>query len=153
MTVYIGIDPGWAKGAIAVIDERGAVRDLMAVSKHSWHDLASALAAWSAHGAVAAIERVSAMPGQGVSSTFKFGRGYGIAEGLLIGLGIQYEEVLPTAWQAGLGIDRGLKGQDRKRALKAVAQQRWPDLGITMETADAPLIAAWARASGMWGQP
>jgi crossover junction endodeoxyribonuclease RuvC len=44
------------------------------------------------------VEHVASMPGQGVSSTFAFGRGFGQLEGLLAGMGIRYITVRPAKW-------------------------------------------------------
>lgn len=45
------------------------------------------------------VEKVASMPGQGVSSTFTFGKGYGVLLGVLSGLGISTELVTPQAWK------------------------------------------------------
>lgn len=45
------------------------------------------------------IEKVHAMPGQGVSSTFSFGCGYGKLIGMCQTLGVPFQLVLPPAWK------------------------------------------------------
>ena len=45
------------------------------------------------------LEKVHAMPGQGVTSMFTFGQNYGFLRGLLIARGIPFEEVQPNPWQ------------------------------------------------------
>jgi crossover junction endodeoxyribonuclease RuvC len=45
------------------------------------------------------MEKVSAMPKQGVSSTFKFGRGYGKLAGIVEAMKIPLHYVTPQAWQ------------------------------------------------------
>lgn len=66
---------------------------------------------------VAVIERVSAMPKQGVSSTFRFGQAYGIAIGVISGLSIPLHYVTPGKWKRhfALGAD---KEESRARALQ-----------------------------------
>ena len=51
---------------------------------------------------VALVEKVGAMPGQGVSSMFKFGRQAGMLEGVLAALQIPYQLITPQAWRKGL---------------------------------------------------
>jgi crossover junction endodeoxyribonuclease RuvC len=45
------------------------------------------------------IEKVHAMPGQGVSSTFSFGCGYGKLIGMCQALNVAFDLVLPNAWK------------------------------------------------------
>jgi len=82
---YIGIDPGQS-GAIAVIDgtceiihlsdwpgdEVEAAKLIREITKEISHCDIKAV-----------IEKATAMPKQGVSSTFKFGTNYGIWKGIL----------------------------------------------------------------------
>jgi len=65
----------------------------------------------------AIVERVSAMPGQGVSSMFAFGRAAGVLEGALAGLGIPYTDVPPATWVKVMGV-RGGKDGARNRAIE-----------------------------------
>lgn len=149
---WLGVDPGWNKGALAVIGEDGGLIDVCRLSQLTPSELSDWVCAWAGgRELVAAVEKVGTMPGQGVSSSFKFGRGLGRIEGLLVALGVPYEEVPPRAWQTGL-VPAGLDKQDRKRALKAATQQRWPERRWTLEDADAPLIALWARERGTWSR-
>ena len=83
------------------------------------------------------------MPGQGVSSTFKFGRAFGRLEALLISSKIPCDLVKPTAWQRSIGITK-IKDETKtakKNRHKALAQQLFPSVDITHDTADALLIA------------
>lgn len=50
------------------------------------------------------IERVNAMPGQGVTSMFNFGLNYGWLLGQLDAYDIPYETVLPKKWKAEFGL-------------------------------------------------
>ena len=69
---------------------------------------------------VAIIERVAAMPRQGVSSTFKFGTAYGILQGVVATLDIPVHFVAPGRWKKHFGLTAD-KEQSRARAL-----QLWP---------------------------
>jgi len=39
------------------------------------------------------------MPKQGLSSTFTFGKGYGMIQGIMAALGVRYELVSPQKWK------------------------------------------------------
>lgn len=51
------------------------------------------------------IEKVGAMPKQGVTSMFNFGYGAGLIEGICVGLGIPVIFVSPQAWQSKILAD------------------------------------------------
>jgi crossover junction endodeoxyribonuclease RuvC len=94
----------------------------------------------------AIVERVSAMPGQGVSSMFAFGRAAGILEGALAGLGIPYTDVPPATWIKVMGV-RGGKDGARNRAIELYPRHaqlfaRVKDDG----RADACLIATYGAS-------
>lgn len=95
----------------------------------------------------AVIEQVGAMPGQGVTSMFSFGENFGWWQGLLNGLGVPFQRVRPQEWQKGLAGLQKLKGADRKRRLKSLAAEQFPNAKPTLATADALLIGAWANSN------
>ncbi|MFO1126474.1 MAG: hypothetical protein U1E25_15110 [Methylocystis sp.] len=68
----------------------------------------------------AIVERVAAMPKQGVASTFKFGASYGSIIGVIAALGIPYELVTPTRWKRHFRL-----GADKEEA-RALALRTWP---------------------------
>lgn len=142
--ISMGIDPG-GSGAIVVIGNHG-VPDFVRNSGTE-SDLASFVSAWCATD-FAIIEKVGAMPKQGVSSTFKFGQSYGFLRGLLIANRIAFEEVTPQKWQKEFGLVRTNKsesGTDKKNRHKAKAQQLFPGVKVTHANADALLIAEYCR--------
>jgi crossover junction endodeoxyribonuclease RuvC len=67
--------------------------------------------------ALAVIERVAAMPIQGVSSTFKFGQSYGAIRGVLAALRIQTHVVSPAVWKRHFRLDSD-KEKSRSLALR-----------------------------------
>ena len=69
---------------------------------------------------VAIIELVSAMPKQGVSSTFKFGRAFGTVLGVLGALQVPYHMVSPTRWKKHFRLSA-----DKEQA-RALAIRTWP---------------------------
>jgi len=68
------------------------------------------------------IEQVSAMPGQGVSSMFKFGRCFGVIEGVIAAYGLPVHYVTPQKWKKSVG----LIGKD-KDASRQLCLQMFPD--------------------------
>ena len=87
------------------------------------------------------VEDVPPFCGVAVPShtSFKLGRNFGMIEGIFRGLKIPYELVSPKRWQTGLPL-KGLKGSERKRALRDNASRLYPDLKPTLKTADAILL-------------
>ena len=143
--IYIGIDPG-KKGGYAVIDDRGArvypwdntyfVSDMNAVESRG-------------ESIVAAVEKVGAMPGQGVTSMFSFGTSYGFILGVLTAFGIGYQLVPPSVWKR----EFGLLHTDKQSSVD-VAKRLFPSVNL-MPTdrcrkesdgmAESLLIAEYAR--------
>ena len=66
---------------------------------------------------VAIVESVSAMPGQGVSSTFKFGAAYGTVRGVIAALEIPVHLVTPGKWKKHFRLSAD-KEQARALALR-----------------------------------
>lgn len=97
---YVGIDPG-KKGALAIIEDGNTT-----VVPCDYGEYASQLSALDPAYTIVSIERVHAMPKQGVSSCFVFGEGFGIIQGILIALGFKYNKVEPWVWKKHYGIGR-----------------------------------------------
>ena len=96
MKVFAGIDPG-DSGAIALLPDGAAPAVFDFADPAGFFRLKTwALRKMAVH---AVLEKISAMPKQGVASTFKFGTNYGRWQGRLEALGIPYDLVTPQAWQ------------------------------------------------------
>lgn len=94
---------------------------------------------------VAFVEKVGGyVGGAGApgSAMFNFGRNFGFILGALAGLFVRTELVTPQQWQKrlGLGTSKGMTTVQWKNKLKEEAQRRFPDLRVTLKTADALLI-------------
>lgn len=139
---YIGIDPGQS-GGIAILSNKNEVIKMPSTEKDIWE--------WfdfHKNNCFAIIEKVHSMPGQGVASTFKFGKGYGGLRMALIAAGIPFDEVTPRMWQKSLGITSKAKTESKtefKNRLKAKAQQLFPQIKMTLSICDALLIAEYNR--------
>jgi crossover junction endodeoxyribonuclease RuvC len=148
--IYLGIDPGLS-GAIAAITPDGIefhdmpVLDVGTKQKLDYAGLAHTLRQYSVSGDVAAaIEFVASMPGQGVSSTFKFGQCYGAALGILAALQIPYQTVAPVRWKRAFKLVGCEKDESRARSLELYPQCAG-ELRLKKHhgRADALLMARW----------
>lgn len=97
------------------------------------------------------IEKVSAMPGQGVSSMFKFGRAYGIAQSIFSCAGIMLNEVTPQSWQKEMfqgmpEIKKPTGKRDTKKMSLYAASKLFPTLQVDKDwKSDALLIGEYIR--------
>lgn len=77
--IYIGIDPG-KDGAMAVITPDTVT--VFPFDRDGYRNALEGLCGF-ADNCRCCLERVNAMPGQGVASTFTFGQNFGFIQGLL----------------------------------------------------------------------
>lgn len=152
---FMGIDPG-AFGAIAILDKDSrelviidmptlkVKRGPRVVNQVDAHMLADALRGHVTADTSALIEKVHAMPGQGVSSMFSFGRAAGIVEGVLAGLSVPFQLIPPATWTKSM---RTFGGKDGSRQR---AQELFPDYAHLFARkkddgrAEAALLACYA---------
>ena len=113
MKHYIGIDPG-SHGYIVVLNEFGECIGSCAIEDSTEQDLTIFLQMAKPYGCVCAMEDVHSMPGQGVSSTFSFGRNVGFLQGLLVAHQIPYTLVTPRKWQKEMWIAKDMVFTVRK---------------------------------------
>lgn len=144
--MIIGIDPG-NTGALAFMKISGEVEvvdmPLMANGKKQQvnaSELTKIISSRLQPNTRAIVEKVSAMPGQGVSSMFNFGMGYGVIQGVLAALGVPYTLCTPQRWKKAAT----LIGKDKDNA-RTLAQQLYPNAPLGRKKdigrADAILIA------------
>jgi crossover junction endodeoxyribonuclease RuvC len=148
--IIMGIDPGLS-GAVAIYDTSTGdvgIEDMPTVevvrggkrkSEISPQALSDVIA--KGYAGSAFLERVGAMPGQGVTSMFSFGRSVGMVEGVLAALSIPVTIVPPQTWRRRVAVREGKDGS-RERAMQLFPRQaamfaRKKDDG----RADAALIA------------
>ena len=143
MSFFMGIDPGYS-GAVAVVDYKGRIVDCIRLSETE-HDVSEFISEYASDVTFAILEKVNAMPRQGVSSTFKFGTSYGFCRALLVCHRIRFETTPPGVWQKTMGcLSKG-----DKKVTKAAAQRLFPEEKVVHATADAMLIAEYARRKGV----
>lgn len=96
------------------------------------------------------IEEISAAPGQGVTSMFSMGYGFGLLIGIISCLGIPHTRVKPNIWKGKL-----LAGLPKEKMASCVVATRLfpkavdilllPKGGLDHNVADALLIAEWGK--------
>lgn len=129
----IGIDPG-KSGAVVSIDlDTHAVTSkqmtpMIKVGKsrqeYDVSEMSNMLHELSVNGCKVFIERQQARPGQGVSSMFTTGMGYGLWIGICGGLKLPIEVVSPISWTKE--ILRGVPGEGKGRNILG-AKRLFPD--------------------------
>lgn len=67
------------------------------------------------------VEKVTASPKMGVTSSFRFGEGFGIIRGILAAFRLREILVSPSVWKLNLGISA-----DKKKSI-ALAKKLFPD--------------------------
>ncbi len=155
MKVVIGIDPG-VTGAIAVLNaENRSIVELVDMptapdrngrkQKVSGSGIARLLNPYPKDSVQRVfLERVSAMPGQGVTSMFNFGRAFGAAESAIAALSLPLSYVTPQQWKRSARLIGQHKDASRGRVLDL-----YPDADVRRKKdngrADAVLIALYGH--------
>jgi len=117
----LGIDPG-ISGALALLTEddrlvevwdmpvspklSGKGNQVNAALLVSMFQQAIALAQNAGHDVTVFLEQVGAMPGQGVTSMFGFGRSAGVIEGVAAAMALPVHMVTPQAWKKRAGLSK-----------------------------------------------
>ncbi len=158
---YVGIDPG-INGGVVSLSSSGVVEHTLA-GIESIYDFVEFLDETFGTNSMAGpsqnlyvkfyIEKAQAMPKQGISSTFNYGKGYGEILGALTARGWAYELVKPQDWMKFMLRDCPKHLEGKKRAahmaaqlftgidLKATPRCKKPHEGLV----DALLIADFGR--------
>lgn len=146
----IAVDPGLT-GAVAVLSPGGeleCVADLPVIrdGRLSWIDggrfTSFLIDASRGRLARAVVERVGAMPRQGIASAFNFGAGLGSVLSILQARHLPIELVTPAVWKRALGLTN-----DKHASLNR-ARLLFPTADLTLAKhdgrAEAILLAYWA---------
>lgn len=114
--IFMGIDPGLKGGVAWVGDKVGAIPMPVKDKRVDGEALAEVIRAVAP--ASVTVEKVGAMPGQGVVSMFNFGHGAGTIAGVLSALGAPFSLATPQAWKKAV-LPAGDHGKDAAIALCA----------------------------------
>ena len=151
--MIIGIDPGLS-GALFFLDPNrpanGEAVDLpvhllvRGGKKRRELDIAGLIGILKSHQLDHAfLEQVSAMPGQGVSSVFAFGKTYGVILGVIAAHTIPLTLVAPAVWKRALAVPKAKDGaRARASQLLPGAAAQWR-LKKHDGRAEAALIAVY----------
>jgi len=148
--ITIGIDPG-LQGAIAVLMDGNfiAVHDMPTVVKSNGRSEVNPKAMKdlinsglnSGHDIEVALEKVSAMPGQGVSGVFSFGDSYGCCRSVIAVMGLRTNLISPAVWKHHFKL-----GKDKEQS-RALAVRLFPEAPLHLkkyvDRAEALLIAMY----------
>lgn len=147
--IAVGIDPGKSGGvAFIYTDSKGDVvahsyvyDDMVFIDKmRDIKDMSTRVSV--------CVEKVNAMPKQGVVSVFTFGKSLGFIEGVLKAFNLPYQLVPPTKWRSEFSLTG-----DKSQSI-TVCQKLFPDVNLmaTMRCrkphdgmAEALLMAEYAR--------
>lgn len=155
--IVLGVDPG-ISGALAFFEVsagRVEVVDMPTIaagtnSKRVVDEasLASCVENYRTLLAHAFVERVGAMPGQGVTSMFSFGRSFGVVLGVLAAFRVPVTLVQPQRWKAALSVPAAKDGaRARASQLMPGFARLWP-LVKHDGRAEAALIAYYGVTHG-----
>jgi len=145
--LYLGIDPGFS-GAWGLIDHHGKYHscgDMLNNGKHilSRYVHAEISQAVDRQDIQGVIESVHSMPGQGVSSSFKFGMAFGMAIAIMERINCPWQLVTPQKWKKDMGLT-----SDKDLSL-GMARELWPTAPLARKMdngrAEALLMAEWLR--------
>lgn len=99
--------------------------------------------------ALVVIEKVHAMPGQGVTSMFTFGRAAGVVEGVVLATGFRILWVSPTEWRRAMRVRTG-KDAGRLRASELLPEaQHYLTRKSDHGRADAILLALYGHQEAL----
>ena len=128
--LIIGIDPG-ISGAICFF-ENGEIKDVidmpnMAEGKKNkkqingpqlFNELDKRIQNIQKKNISVVVERVSAMPGQGVTSMFNFGQSFGVIKGICSAMQLPIYFISPSKWKKYFNLIKTSKDASRAKAIE-----------------------------------
>jgi hypothetical protein len=143
--MYLAIDPG-VSGGVAWVNEVGLVQAVpMPETETDLRDLLEPLIKYNSSACfLEELPRFTGkMSGSSMATMFQ---SYGLIRGLLVSYRCQLIAMPPKKWQAHHGLGTKATHGDRWKAhLKGKAQNLFPNLKVTLKTADALLILVAGR--------
>jgi crossover junction endodeoxyribonuclease RuvC len=118
---FLGIDPG-KMGGITIIKGNSNLSIEMPVTEEKELDILKIYTVITDFIkddiCVGIIEKSQSMKGQGVVSTFTYGKGYGVLLAILVIADVKFEEIRPTTWKRFFGLLKTTKLQSVELAEK-----------------------------------
>lgn len=153
-TAVIGIDPGKSGGICAYNGKKilhvYACPNTLNMMQSLFNDIIIDLTVSKYNTIHILLELVHAFPTDGRASLSKFMTNYGEWRGIIV----SYENheprtINPLTWMKYYG-DRPTNKQERKKHLKNLAKEFFPNNKVTLKTADAILIAKYGFEEYVW---
>lgn len=147
--VFIGIDVGLS-GGLAMIGEHREEAVVLPVplvgKEYDIQSICHTLRSYKGTAVFCVIERAQPMRGQGITSSFSFGKGYGIWLAILTGLGLSYQIVHSRVWTRVMLAGAPGVGKDRALHVACRLFPAWqPQKKKDRQLADCLLLAEYAR--------
>jgi hypothetical protein len=140
MKAVIGIDPG-AKGA-AFFKSEGRTELIKLMPLEAFLAFLKDYKRW--YDITVYLERVGAMPSDGKHNAFAFGKNTGSIVGICAAYDLPIIEIAPQVWQREFRLGSRFPDKKlRKHAHVSKAKKLFPKIKVTLETADAILIAEY----------
>lgn len=124
MANYVGIDPGKSGALSSVGDINAAIKMPLVGKDIDCRAIRDFLIMTKPE--LVIIEKVGAMPGQGVTSMFNFGKSYGIVIGIVDAMEIPYQLATPQEWKKA--VLSGTK-KDKNDAIE-FTRRRYPEIPL-----------------------
>jgi crossover junction endodeoxyribonuclease RuvC len=146
--IWIGIDPGSKSGAFAIIGWSKIPLVFPWDNDDFKNKMYTISEVQEQEGAIAVVEKVGAMPKQGLSSTWVFAENFGYIQGVLHALSIPFQLVPPRVWKKSFSLT-----SDKAKSIE-VCHRLFPNVSLKRtdkshkddnNLAEALLMAEYAR--------
>lgn len=150
--IYIGIDPGRRGGFASITAGKETAIEMPLMPDRKEIDTLLICQILTIHkkadpNIFCILEKAQSMPGQGSTSTFNYGVGYGEIRGVLKAMSIPFEEVRPNVWKKEFSLVK-----KDKKASATIANKLFPKQNFRSEKgrlmdgkAEALLLAEYAK--------
>ena len=148
--IYIGVDPGSKSGAYAILGSDNSVKVFHWDNDRFVSHMRTLTIIRDADDekVMAVVEKVNAIHGQGISSTWAFAENFGYIQGVLHAFGIPFQLVPPRVWKKEFSLT-----SDKAKSIE-VCHRLFPDVNLKRtersrtddnNLAEALLMAEYAR--------
>ncbi len=140
MTEKIAIDPGWSGAIVRKLSNGETVADRMPKTYQEVMDYFEDIHTERSKHCICVMERVWAQPGNGIKAASSFTENITALKCALYATSIDTILVLPREWQKAMDVDLPKDKKEKKNMIKALMQERYPDIKVTLWNADALAI-------------
>ena len=124
--IYIGVDPGSKSGAYAILGSDNSVKVFHWDNDRfvSHMRTLTIIRDVDDEKVMAVVEKVNAIHGQGISSTWAFAENFGYIQGVLHAFGIPFQLVPPRVWKKEFSLT-----SDKAKSIE-VCHRLFPDVNL-----------------------